>query len=51
MGQEKCHATLLKGRYGKLVGNVHQAFDVVPGNGAFGTTDLAVSYQVQNTPD
>lgn len=43
MSQEEGHATLLEGWYGKFVGNVHQAFDIIPGNRAFGTAGFTVS--------
>ena len=45
MGQEKRHTTLLESGYGKFVGDVHQTFNVVPGDGAFGATERIVNFR------
>jgi hypothetical protein len=46
MRQEERHTALLEGGYGEFVGDIHQAFDVVPGNRAFSATELTVKFLV-----
>ena len=41
MSEQKSETLLLKRRYTKFVGDVHEAFDVVPGDRTFQTNDVS----------